>query len=204
MQGYKVMELFPNSLKDSISQKRDVECPAFRLSWHQPGQRLLAMEYPRRRLVLEAQGFSSDLYGPADRRLLVKTFGAQAIDACDIVCMWNDLAPDHDWIVAVIRNVGSGDHFVCEHLASEEFAFRKVEPFSSAAYTRIANVLKNDDTPDVCHEHRLEELAAAADAANSGLGARIMHHEGNWVRSELAAMGRVEASLHGYLQPGSC
>lgn len=161
------------------------------------------MEYPRRRLILETQTSSADLYGAADRLLLVNTFGASAIEGCEIVCMWNDLASDHDWIVAVIRDA-IGDHFVCEYLASEDHRFCKVELFSSEVLTRVTAVLSNDDTPGVCHEHRLQELDMAAKTANAALGSRIRYHEGNWVRQELAALGQAEASSHGYLQPGNC
>jgi hypothetical protein len=161
------------------------------------------MDYPRRRLILETSSSTADLYGAADRRLLVKIFGARAIEGCEIVCMWNDLAPDHDWIVAVIRDA-VGDHFVCEYLASEDHRFCEVELFSSKVLTRVTAVLKNDDTPGVCHEHRLQELDSAAKAANAALGSRIIHHEGKWVRDELTALGRAEVSSHGHLQPGNC
>ena len=163
------------------------------------------MEYPRRRtVILERPSFPAELYGQADRRLLAGAFGTQVVEGCDIICMWNDLAPDHDWIVAVLRDVVTDDHFVCEYLASEDHHFLQVELFSSGAYSRIVNVLKNDDTPGVCHADRLEELAAAADAANAALGSRMKHHEGNWVRVELTALFRADVAQHGIVQPGTC
>lgn len=135
--------------------------------------------------------------------MLRRLFGA-AVDGCEVVCMWNDLAPDHDWVVAVIRDLVAGDFFVCEYLASEDHDFVQVEPLSSKSLTRISSVLKNDDTPGVCHADRLDELLDAAEAANGAIGMRMRHHEGIWVRDTLAALGRPEASANGYLTPGRC
>ena len=159
-------------------------------------------QHRRRQPILETRPYG-DVYAEADHRMLHRLFGA-AVEGCEVVCMWNDLAPDHDWVVAVIRDPAAGDFFVCEHLSSEDHDFVQVEPFSSKSLTRISNVLKNDDTPGVCHADRQDELLAAADMANSAIEARMRHHEGIWVRDTLAALGRPDALANGYLTPGRC
>lgn len=161
------------------------------------------MECPRRRIP-SVPAPSSSVYNATDHRLLGRLFGEAVIRGCDVICMWNDLASDHDWVVAVIRDQISGDYSVCEYLASEDHDFAQVEPFSSKSLTRISNVLKNDDTPGVCHADRMDELMAAAEAANAAIGARMRHHEGIWVRDTLAALGWPEVPAHGHLTPGRC
>jgi hypothetical protein len=166
------------------------------------------MEDSRRRLSVLGEEVpssppSGSIYEAADRRLLARLFGVRNVLNREIVCMWNDFAFDHDWCVAVLRDA-DGEYFLCESLFSEEFVFNQVEPFSTKACARIANVMKNDEAPDGRHVQRLAELAAAADEASAAIEGRWLLDQSLWVRSELAFLGRGDAALHGYVRPGIC